>query len=301
MTIHSYGKVWAFGHREASQVVGKLCRIEEKVDGSQFSAMRIGDSVVFRSKSVALIDSAIPDLFVPSVEHIRSVRHLMREGAVYRMEALKGPRHNTLTYARAPKGNCVLFDVDMGREDYMAHDAIVSEAEKLGIDSVPLLNVCVLTSPEDLRTHLDRESFLGGALVEGVVVKPVENVYTPDGKRIAAKLVSEAFKETHSKEWIPDKAQKSEIERRIADAVGTPARFAKALQRLREAGTATNTEKDIGPLIREVAKDLDEECRSMIEEMLYDEYRKTITRLVTGRVPWWYKERLVSGAFGGDE
>lgn len=301
MHIHSYGKVWAFGHREAAQVVGRLCRIEEKVDGSQFSAMRVGDEIAFRSKSVELRDGAIPDIFVPSVEHMRSVRHLMRDGSTYRMEALKGPRHNTLTYGRAPRGNCVLFDVDMGREDYMAHDAMVSESERLGIECVPLLDVCVLRGPDDLQSHLNRESVLGGALIEGVVAKPVENIYTPDGKRIAAKLVSEAFKETHSKEWIPDKAQKSEIERRIADAIGTPARFAKAVQRLRESGAATNTEKDIGPLIREVEKDVDEECRSIIEEMLYAEYKKTITRLVTSRVPWWYKERLVSDAFGGDK
>lgn len=298
--IHSYGKVWAFGHREASQVIGLRCRVEEKIDGSQFSAKRVGSQVFFRSKGVMLIDGAIPDLFGPTVEHFRSVAHMMRDGAVYRCEAMKAPRHNTLTYARVPNGHAVLFDVDSGREQYATADEIAEEAARLGIEAVPQLDDCIIVSPDDLARHLQRTSFLGGALVEGVVVKPHANVYTPDGKRIAAKLVSEAFKETHSKEWVPEKAAKTEIERRIADEIGTPARFAKAVQRLRERGESTGTVKDIGALIGEVAKDLDEECESYIKDALYAEYRKTIMRLVTSRVPEWYKRQLLSDAFDGD-
>jgi hypothetical protein len=296
--IHSYGKVWAFGHREASQIVGMVVRIEEKIDGSQFSAMRALDGTLhFRSKSVALIDGAIPDLFRPSVDHLRSVSENMVPGWTYRMEAMKGPRHNTLQYGRAPAGHCVLFDIDRGREDYAGRDVMETNAALLGIEVVPQIDVCVLSSPEDLTKHRGRFSFLGGALIEGVVCKPLANVYTPDGKRIAAKLVSEAFKETHSKEWVPDKGAKQEIERRIADAIGTPARFAKAVQRLRDEGRASGTVKDIGSLIAEVAKDIHEECRGTIEQMLYDEYRKTITRIVTGRVPEWYKRELLASSF----
>lgn len=298
--IRSYGKVWAFGHREASMLVGTEVVIQEKVDGSQFSARRIGDDLFCRSKSVALIDGAIPDLFQPSVEHLRGVLGEMREGVTYRFEAMARPRHNTLTYSRVPRGHLVLFDVDADNECYEDHGSIVMEASRLGVEPIPLLDTCYLRSPDDLTKWLDRESFLGGALVEGVVCKPVVPIYGADKKRIAAKLVSEAFKETHSKEWIPDKAQKTEIERRIADAIGTPARFAKAVARLRERDAWTGTVKDIGGLIGEVAKDIDEECRGLIEEMLYAEYRKTITRLVTGRVPEWYKRHLVAEAFNSE-
>jgi hypothetical protein len=173
----------------------------------------------------------------------------------------------------------------------------VAVAAGLEVDAVPQLDECELESPEQLTRHLEATSFLGGALVEGVVCKPLVNVYTPDGKRIAAKLVSEAFKETHSKAWIPDKESKAVIEKRIADAIGTPARFAKAVQRLRERDEWTGTVKDIGGLIGEVAKDLDEECKGLIEQMLYDEYRKTVVRLVTSRVPFWYKKELLGAAF----
>jgi hypothetical protein len=298
MTIHSYGKVWSFGHKEASTLIGMRVRVEEKVDGSQFSAMKDdAGNLHFRSKSVMMVDGAIPALFQPSVDHIRSVAWVMEPGTTYRFEAMRAARHNTLQYSRAPKGHCVLFDIDRGDQDYCSRGVLVGVADALAVDPVPQLDECVLESPDDLTRHLEVTSFLGGALVEGVVVKPLANVYTPDGKRIAAKLVSEAFKETHSKVWIPDKARKDVIEKRIADAIGTPARFAKAVQRLRERDEWTGTVKDIGGLIGEVAKDLDEECKGVIEQMLYDEYRKTVVRLVTSRVPFWYKKELLGEAF----
>jgi hypothetical protein len=302
MTIHSYGKVWSFGHKEASTLVGMKVRVEEKIDGSQFSAMKDKDgNLHFRSKSVMMVDGAIPWLFQPSVDHIRGQAAFMVPGTVYRFEAMRAARHNTLQYSRAPKGHCVLFDVDRGDQDYCDRSKLVAVADALDVDPVPQLDECVLESPDDLTRHLEATSFLGGALVEGVVVKPLVNVYTPDGKRIAAKLVSEAFKETHSKAWIPDKEGKAVIERRIADAIGTPARFAKAVQRLRERDEWTGTVKDIGGLIGEVAKDLDEECKGVIEQMLYDEYRKTVVRLVTSRVPYWYKKELLGEAFQESE
>lgn len=297
--IHSYGKVWGFGHREASELVNQRVYIEEKVDGSQFSAKRVGADVFFRSKSVQLIDGAIPDLFRPSVEHIRGVAERMVEGATYRFEAMKAAKHNTLQYGRVPLGHCVMFDVDFGREVYANRETLVDAANALCVEPVPLIasNV-LLTSAEDLLDLLKRDSFLGGSLVEGIVVKPHVNVYSNDGKRICGKIVSEHFKETHRKEWVPDSPDGRKVELRIADAIGTPARFAKAVQRLRERDELTGTVKDIGALIREVAEDIESECRSMIEEMLYEEYRKEVKRLAVRQVPQWYKAELVKSAFG---
>jgi hypothetical protein len=304
--IPSYGKIWSFGHNVASAVVGRRCIVEEKIDGSQLSCMvNFDGDLLVRSKGADIHLGAVPNLFEPSVAHLvaQHERGHLPKGHVFRFEALCKPKHNTLTYGRAPKGFCVLLDVDLspGGQQYATPEVREGWAEVLGVDCVPVLADIVLADYREVRMYLDRASFLGGALIEGVVCKPVApDYYQADGKRIIAKYVSEAFKETHRKNWEPDRAQKVDLLERIVECVSTPVRWEKAIQHMREDGALTDSPADIGGLMKRVMTDVEVESIDEIKQMLWEAYRKEVVRMSAKGVPQWYKERLLKSAFGGD-
>lgn len=75
--------------------------------------------------------------------------------------------------------------------------------------------------------------------------------------------------------------------------LATPARFDKAVQHLREAGTLEQSPKDIGALIREVQADVKAECAELIRDKLFDYAWPTIARGIIKGLPEWYKQQLL--------
>lgn len=300
--LPSYSKIFHLGHRILDGILqGAPLVVEEKIDGSQFSFGVRGGKLHMRSKRIAIhgMDDA-PNLFQPTVRHVIACfeEGLLVEGWTYRGEALHAPRHNTLTYARAPLGNLVLFDVDMGIERYASPTERTQIAHDLGVEAVRVLGSGgpALAAEAAVRAFLANTSQLGGAIIEGVVIKPQEAICGPDGKRLIAKFVSEAFKETHSKEYVPGTIPKADIVATIAASLATPARWQKSVQRLRDEGKLKESPEDIGPLIAEVKGDVLSECEDEIKDMLYASYKKQLVGMSTRGLPEWYKEQL---AFGG--
>lgn len=303
MNIPSYGKIWSFGNPLTSYLVGSDVVVEEKIDGSQLSCMVKGGALYVRSKGAEIHLGAVPDLFGPSVRQLQDIFAAgeLREGYVYRFEAMKGPKHNVITYGRAPVGNVVLLDVDTtGQQTYMTPDQKRGEADHLGVECVRTMFAGKLERSSQLDQFLNTESQLGGVHAEGIVIKPVVAEYYTDGKRICGKLVTEAFKETHTKTWVPDRPDRMDIIDKIVEAVSTPVRWEKAVQRLAEAGTLANEAKDIGPLIGIVARDVEEECEDEIKAMLWASFRKEVIRKSTSGIPQWYKTRLAKSVFSED-
>lgn len=299
--LRSYAKILTLGHRALDPIADQRVVVEEKVDGSQFSFGVRNGVLLMRSKNVAIHGmEGCPNLFAPTVRHVVDchARGLLVEGWTYRGEALCAPRHNTLAYERVPAGHFVLFDVDLGLEDYADTYERERIASDLGVEGIAVLGMGPLSDITEARLneYLKTTSMLGKALVEGVVVKPVECVIGVDGKRLAGKFVSEAFKETHSKEWVPDRAQKQDVVASIGEAIATPARWMKSVHRLRDEGRLTESLQDIGPLIAAVQQDVVEESEDEIKAMLYAAYRKEVLRMSTRGLPEWYKREL---AFGG--
>lgn len=299
--LRSYAKILALGHRALDAIGECNVVVEEKVDGSQFS-FGVREGVLhMRSKNVAIHGvEGCPNLFVPTVTHVVECHRqgLFVEGWTYRGEAFHAPKHNTLAYERVPSGHLVLFDVDMGLESYASPKQREQIAHDIGVEPIAVLDECRMAdlSESALDGYLKTASALGKALVEGIVVKPVECVVGPDGKRLVGKYVSETFKETHSKTWKPDRAQKSDVVASIGEAIATPSRWIKSVHRLREEGRLTQSPQDIGPLIAEVQRDVIAESEDEIKEMLYAAYRKDVLRMSTRGLPEWYKREL---AFGG--
>jgi hypothetical protein len=83
----------------------------------------------------------------------------------------------------------------------------------------------------------------------------------------------------------------------LIQAHRTPARWNKAVQHLREEGKLTQTPKDIGPLIKEVQRDVFAECTEDIKEALFKWAQGQISRGVIAGLPEFYKQELARSQF----
>ena len=69
----------------------------------------------------------------------------------------------------------------------------------------------------------------------------------------------------------------------------------QAVQHLRDNGELTGTPKDIGPLIKEIRKDVMEEEKEAIKATLWSIYQNDFLATATNGFPQWFKEKLVKG------
>lgn len=294
--INSYPSVYAIGHKAIERIFydGVPVLIEEKVDGSQFSMCRIDGVLHCRSKGKELMVSAPEKMFTKAVEVADSLP--LTDGWVYRCEYLQSPKHNTLEYSRTPKNHLIIFDVAIGLESYLEYDDKAAEAERLGLEVVPRLHYGKIESFESLASLMDRESILGGCKIEGFVVKNY-NLFTPDKKIAVGKFVSEEFKEKHGTEWSSKNPSPADFIQVLTSNLRTEARWNKAIQHLREAGTLEGLPRDIGALIKEVQADIEKEEAAFISEQLYRHFWPHIRRGVTAGLPEFYKKKLAENAF----
>lgn len=303
---HSYPKLFSMGHRAIADILLDDVLVQEKVDGSQFSFGLFGDAeddhaeplLRVRSKGAEMLVDAPEKMFNKIVEVVKSLAAAgqLTPNWTYRGEYLAKPKHNTLAYDRHPKNYLALFDINTGEEAYLPHDAVAREAERLGFDVVPMLFRGRVETLDQFRAFLDRESFLGGQKIEGVVVKNYARFGT-DKKVLMGKFVSEAFKEAHTKVWGESNPGSKDILGTLIATVKTPARWAKAVQHLREKGQLTDSPKDIGPLIKEAQNDLLVECEADMKDALWNWAKPHVLRGSIGGLPEWYKETLLKRQF----
>lgn len=301
---NAYPKIYNLGHAEVENLLRDYSVVvEEKVDGSQFSFGVINGELKARSKNVEFDPYVIlpsQGMFKPACETVIALYedNLLEEGWTYRGEVLTKPKHHTLAYDRVPTGNIAIFDIAIGEERYVWSSPKAAEAEILGLEVVPLLGEFApgeLTR-DRLDAMLDRESFLGGAKIEGVVVKAY-GIFDSRGKTLMGKYVSEAFKEIQPGEWRKDNPTKTDVIDRIVERYRTEARWEKALHALRDHGLLEDSPRDIGKLIPYVIHDVESECKDMIAGELYSFNKRRIMGGVTQGLPEWYKQRLLDKQF----
>ena len=291
---HSYPKVFAIGHAAVADLFLDDVLIEEKIDGSQFSFGRFGGELKCRSKG-AQLDTLKPEkMFARAVEVASSLD--LHDGWTYRAEYLQKPKHNTLAYDRTPDKHLALFDINSGQEQYLNYAAKIEEAERLQLEVVPCFPLSSVSEASTLLSLLDCPSFLGGQKVEGVVVKNYSR-FTPDGKAMMGKFVSEAFKEIHGKDWKDRNPNRADIRESITASLRTPARWQKAVQHLTETGELEHSPRDIGLLIGEVRVDVQCECWDEIVKALFLWAWPQVRRGIVRGLPEWYKEKLLTDQF----
>lgn len=312
---HSPGQIFHVGHRAVRDLFNVPVQLQEKADGSFFAfglfeeqlpAGHNGDLVPYlelklRSKGAMMYPDAPPGMFKLAIDTVKSLQDKLHPGWQYRGEAICKPKHTTLVYDRIPIGGVILFDVCTDEETYLTYEELKAEADRLGLEVVPQLFSGSITSPDQIRQYLDYTSVLGGQKIEGVVIKPLEPIFSQDKKLLMGKFVSEAFKEVHRKTWGESNPKSGDILIRLQEKYGTQARWQKALQHLREAGQITDRPQDIGLLIREVPADVRKECEDEIKEDLFKWAWPHIARLVGRGVPEWYKNLLLTQQFESEE
>ena len=299
MRINSYPSIFNLGHKMVMDLLTGPVYVQEKVDGSQFSfGVDEQGHVVTRSKGADIFLEMANKLFKGAVEYVHSIQDRLTPGYTYRGEVLYRPKHNTLAYGRVPRHNVVIFDINTGEECYMVYEDVVREAERLDLETVPLLYTGMVESTDKIKSFLETPSFLGGQKVEGVVIKPVGyGLFGLDKKVLMGKYVSEAFKEIHGGEWRKNNPSNNEIVEKVALLYKTPARWNKAIQHLRDAGQIEDSPRDIGKILKEIHQDVLKECAKYIKEELFKAAWPKIGRIITAGFPEYYKQQLMDKQF----
>lgn len=297
---HSYPSIYAVGHRYVRDIFNSPVLCEEKVDGSQFSFGKFlvdGEEVLrCKSKGCQLNVECPEKMFTCAVNNVKEIFGSLKLGWTYRGEYLSKPKHNTLVYSRVPKRNIIIFDINTNEEEYLSYSEKDKECERLGLEIVPKIFEGVISDPQTILEFLKRESVLGGQNIEGVVIKNY-SMFGQDKKVLMAKYVSEAFKEIHGGEWRKENPCSTDILTELVGMLRTPARWAKAVQHLKEQGKLEGSPKDIGFLIREAQVDILKECESDIKEKLFVWSKDKIIRGAVAGLAEWYKEYLLKESF----
>ena len=299
--MKSYPKIYAHGNRAIAELFLDAVLVEEKVDGSQcsFGKDQFDKPGLFFWSHHKELDLDAPDkMFNKGVEYVKSVEDQLIPRHIYRGEFLQKPKHNTLAYDRVPENNIVIFDIEDGFDgNFLGPREKKALAKKIGLECVPMIAHRAYSSWEELKELLDRESFLGGQKVEGIVIKNYDRLSVLTGDTLMGKYVSEAFKEIHQSDWKERNPGAKDIIGQIIEKFRTPARWQKAIQHLRDRGELTDSPKDIGALLKETNQDVLAECREEILDILWKWAWKDIGRGVTKGLPEYYKERLAEEAF----
>lgn len=289
-----YGKVHHVGHRDIRELLYDDVVVEEKVDGSQFN-FGVVDGKLFccsRNQDLNVEDPDSNAMFAGAVrtvlQAVQSTADLP-DGYVYSGEVLARPRHNVLQYDRVPKGHIALFEVrapDGNRVTLPAVKQMI--AEGFNIEAVPTLFEGRIESEAQLAQFFERESFLGGCKIEGVVVKNYK-------RGLIGKLVSDGFREIKGLKPKKNKNQADDIVRALAESYSHPARWRKVVQHLRDDGKLKGDNSDIGLCIRELQSDIEEECAEDAKEKLWAWARKKLLGTSARGFPEWYQMLLSQG------
>lgn len=290
--ISSYPKLYNLGHFALDNLLtnGDVV-IQEKIDGSQISFQRVGNTLLLRSKN-RMIDLDDPGMFKEARDSLLARLHMLEEGIIYRGEYLQKPKHNTLTYDRIPQGHIVLYDIEHTQRDQLFFGPVYVQdtASSLFLESCPVYHVGPMPSYETLEQYLTYPSTLGG-MVEGISIKNY-NQFGTDGKVVMGKLVAPMFKEKHhASETYKNPSQGTIIEF-LVTRYRTEARWNKARQHLWEQGELERSPRDIGKLVKEIPNDIKAEEEEEIKQFLFDWAWPQMVRQLNNGVADWYKSEL---------
>lgn len=297
--IKSFPKIFALGTDYINDIFDGSIEVTEKVDGSQFSFGLVNGELYMRSKGVMLYGDNPEKMFSEAVSQVENISHILPDDTIYYCEYLKKPKHNTLAYDRIPVNHLALFGVCSPSQKFTNnYRDLLDHAQHLGIDIVPLIYEGKINSMEEITAMLERDSFLGGAKIEGVVVKNYDKPFLLGGQPIplmSGKYVSEQFKEKH-KSWGKEKTGKGRWDA-FKEDYKTEARWLKSVHALRDKGDLENDPRDIGKLIKSIQQDITEEEKEEIKTFLWGEFGKEVLRSSVKGFPEWYKKYLLSKSF----
>ena len=293
--IPAYTKVLNLGSLYTENALVGNVILQEKLDGSQlrFGINENGELLIGTRRTLLYKDRVVlgNKLFNDAINYLVSIKDKIRSlgNDIYFFgEYLSKPKHNTLKYNKIPTNHIMLFDAMLdGR--WAKREELEKFAKVLEIDVVPEFyrgKVVV----EDIKKYLDKESYLGGEKIEGVVIKNYNQTIILGGKvfPLFTKFVAERFREKNNIEW----KKKNSLDEYI-NSFRNENRWKKAYQYLRDAGKLKGDYTDLGELFKRVNQDIEEEEKENIKEFLYKQFKKKIFKKATEGLVFWYKEFLL--------
>jgi hypothetical protein len=288
--LRGYSSPLALGHKGLEHLWEGTVIVQEKIDGSQnsFGLDETGMlSVKSRTHDITL---DVSGMWKPALEYLDTIKDKLYPGWTYRGEFLGKPHHNALVYSRTPTNYIMLYDIDKGDQDYLGPVELAEEAHRIGLECVPLLAVYTEGQPDvkELMAFLERGSILGGVKIEGIVCKNYA-LYGADHKVIMGKLVSKDFQEKNNSKQRSEGKDFIEL---LSAKYATEARWRKAVQHLREAGTIHGVPQDIPLVMKEIDEDLEKEYGDEIKETIFKHFFPLMKKIVKRGSAEWYKELL---------
>ena len=302
--MNKYPKILSVGHKLLSQLFDDPVEITEKVDGSQFRINLTKDQVIWGSRNKDCTQEEMFDIAIRQAKRIWNDGDWQSFGDNITLfcEYLRTERHNTIKYNRVPRNNLYLFGAIIDGV-HCESDELLRLANTLEIDPPVVISHAKIDSSDKLNNFLQTESYLGGAKIEGVVIKNYCKSYDPLlvstqhflGYPLAGKLVREDFREKNTKNRNTNKGTKG-IDR-ITGIYFTKQRLHKAIQHLEEDGKIQGEKKDLKYLIPEFYDDIVSECFDEINEMIIREIWADIKRRGSNFVVKHYIEYLTKKQF----
>jgi hypothetical protein len=272
--------------------------VSEKIDGSQF-AFGMNEVGEFECRSKGqMIDMEHPGMFTIAVAQAKKIMEKSIYSGCKKLyfytEFLLKPKHNKLCYDRVPNGNLYLFAI-WNYNIWEDTNSVKWNAVKMGIEPPHIINICDLEEREGsvfkldeyLKATFETDSILGGCKIEGVVIKNY-NQKTRANQITMCKAVRPEFREIVSSP--KDKVSKELALEAFLSSFKTDARWDKAIMHLGQCDELEGTPKDIGKLIKEILRDLEDEYGSVIKDVLYQKFIKEInTRTIKGFAEYYIK------------
>lgn len=179
--IQSYGKTYHWNDLRVKDLFDDYVSVEEKIDGYQLSFGRFdnfeetGTELWMKTKNVLMGEGNIWEPLQPFWERLKTLE--LRTNWTYRGEFLNSKNMVKIQYGRVPSNNLVLWDVDVGTQEYLGDYSRAEEALRLGFEPLyPVFRGRLRGVPEELKRFVPKQSLLGGG-VEGLVIKGYGRLY----------------------------------------------------------------------------------------------------------------------------
>lgn len=300
---HGYPKVWNLGHPNVARLLEGQVLVEEKIDGSQWSFGSFGGELKLKTHHKERAYPVDEKMFSGAADEVYSMfkAGMLTDGYTYRSEVISRPKHNAMLYERTPEKFMVLFDVETDYCKFMSPAERNLEGDRLGLETPRswYLGPGSLFRLDSLEQMLEGTPMLGGAMIEGVVIKNYGQ-FGADGKVLMGKHVCEKFREINNKAQRAANPTQADIISSLGDRYRSEQRWEKAIQHLRESGGLVGGPEDIGSLICEVPEDVKAECREEISEALFTWAWPRLKRTLTKGLPEWYKQKLLERQFSAE-
>ena len=289
--MYSYPKILHIGAPLVETIFFDEVEMSEKIDGSQCRIELTEDAVMVGSKNQGVADMGMFEIAHDQGDMIYNESEWRQFGSEITLfcEFLKSPKHNTIKYDRVPKNHLYLFGALID-DVHMKTDDLIDIAKHLDIDPPNIMYVGMVGSVDGLKEFMTHESYLGGSVVEGVVIKNYHRTYDPlqvhsqayIGYPMAAKYVRDDFKVANAKQWNTLSRKKGTDA--LVDMFFIEDRFRKTVQHLLEDGHIEYQKKDLKYLVPEFFNDLMDEKKDEMTKIIMGEVFKALKKRASGYV-----------------